>query len=459
MGLKFRNPFKKKKNRRPAAGPTAPAALDVGSNAAQQEAANGGPELGSGLGAMDLDALAAYYDGLAADGSESSEQDAWTEDPGQAPIELGMIGGVDLFVDPTHGVRSRSGGSKKKKGKDVLKDRHVRKKKALGGGSANDVTRVKYRREIGDSGSKSGFFKADASEAVLDFGHRHKVDFIEGGGSAIGMKRGDGRNSARAVTTGRLDAALGLDVVAHDAFAKHGGKVGTVSPQVQGESMRSTLYEQDRTQSYVDGCADWGEVLSTARCDSFAGGGILKIDEKNKRIMGATGFEYANADLSNPETQRGLADLQLLDALTGQVDRHLGNIFVDPETGSIKGIDNDLSFGSKSSMGVAQNKGLPNLVDERTAESVLAMTEAQFTALIMGKEDDLAHLNEAEIAQAVDNFHAVQEHVQGLKDDGRLIAEWNEETRQAALEDEDNNYMSVYDQAIGRMDDYDRMRT
>ena len=39
-------------------------------------------------------------------------------------------------------------------------------------------------------------------------------------------------------------------------------------------------------------------------------------------------------------------DLQLIDALTGQVDRHGGNIFVDPKTGKVTGIDNDAAFGA-----------------------------------------------------------------------------------------------------------------
>ena len=46
-----------------------------------------------------------------------------------------------------------------------------------------------------------------------------------------------------------------------------------------------------------------------------------------------------------PRIQKGLSDLQLFDAISGQVDRHAGNIYVDPETGTVTGIDDDRAFG------------------------------------------------------------------------------------------------------------------
>jgi hypothetical protein len=54
----------------------------------------------------------------------------------------------------------------------------------------------------------------------------------------------------------------------------------------------------------------------------------------------------------DPVLQRSLIQLQIIDAITGQADRHGGNYIIDRdrETGAVrgvKGIDNDICFGSK----------------------------------------------------------------------------------------------------------------
>lgn len=63
----------------------------------------------------------------------------------------------------------------------------------------------------------------------------------------------------------------------------------------------------------------------------------------------------------NPSFQKALSGLQVLDALCGQVDRHMGNMFycVQNQDGrevltGVQGIDNDLSFGRECEM--SENK-------------------------------------------------------------------------------------------------------
>ena len=53
---------------------------------------------------------------------------------------------------------------------------------------------------------------------------------------------------------------------------------------------------------------------------------------------------YTHINLKDKRIQKNLSDLQLMDALTGQLDRHLGNIFIDSKTGKVTGIDNDMAF-------------------------------------------------------------------------------------------------------------------
>ncbi len=53
-------------------------------------------------------------------------------------------------------------------------------------------------------------------------------------------------------------------------------------------------------------------------------------------------------NLENPVTAEGLQKLQVFDWISGQVDRHPGNYYIDPENGQVLAIDNDCSFGVNS---------------------------------------------------------------------------------------------------------------
>ncbi len=86
-------------------------------------------------------------------------------------------------------------------------------------------------------------------------------------------------------------------------------------------------------------------------------------------------------DFENPVTQKEFADLQLIDYLTGQTDRHPGNIYVDSETGEVTGIDNDQAFGSQAKINADYHYGLPEL-DYDTAVRLKNMPEADFREAI-----------------------------------------------------------------------------
>ena len=120
------------------------------------------------------------------------------------------------------------------------------------------------------------------------------------------------------------------------------------------------------------------------------------------------------------EAKIQLANLQVLDYVCGNVDRHLGNILYkfDPETHKligVKGIDNDASFLKRRLQpgnGVGQLCGIRQMrvIDQDMAEKLLAIDEGMLTATLHGYG-----LNKEEVASAYDRLHNLQEAVKTAK--------------------------------------------
>lgn len=139
---------------------------------------------------------------------------------------------------------------------------------------------------------------------------------------------------------------------------------------------------------------------------------IAVYDENGKKydegtfMEFATGKDYNNldavdemrlmklSDFETTEAKQSIADLQVLDYICGNIDRHVGNMFynVDPKTHKLKGvvgIDNDSSFTKND---IPQNKGylrLPGVnnlrvINEKTANSISKLTEGQLKATLHG---------------------------------------------------------------------------
>lgn len=112
---------------------------------------------------------------------------------------------------------------------------------------------------------------------------------------------------------------------------------------------------------------------------------IDSIDEM--RVYGIDAYD-------NKEVKTQLANLQVLDYICGNVDRHLGNILYrfDSEThklASIKGIDNDAAFFKaklKKDEGRSQLMGLKKMrvIDQAMAEKLLTIDEGMLGATLHG---------------------------------------------------------------------------
>lgn len=268
------------------------------------------------------------------------------------------------------GLGKRAGGKK------VMHDRHIGEVKQGSddvGQSVHEVQRINYNRQIGDTGTNEGFFKPE------------KQDFH---GSVIGERSGIGkfdamngdavleesRLIARSNASTRLDQKLGLGTIAHEFEAEHNGQRGVVSGKVQGKAL--------------------AEIS-----DDF--------------------------DISNPETQRGMSDLQLFDYLSGQVDRHDGNIYIDEGTGKVTGIDNDLSWGKNNDVFDGQAKssenvfGLPSHIHKDTAERYANLSEKDLGKLLSGRKGDSQQLNNDEIEAAKERLRHIQAYLRGDEVQGK----------------------------------------
>lgn len=356
---------------------------------------------------------------------------------------------------------------------NVKTDQNLRwnySKDKAAGGAVNTVDLLTHTQENGPS--TQGYFKEDKQSG--DAG---------GAATGIGIKEGDLRLANRAVASSRLaemDAGGSplTDVIAKTAFAAHDGREGSVSEAATG---RPVKYEQDRhipddstlskdirsdPNMYL-GKKGWGHDPENLY--------VEERDDNNNRVPKKPEFHskpgldgkdafyqrdgetHANYfDYTNPDIQKGMNELQWHDALTGQMDRHGGNIFIDDRTDKVTGIDNDAAFGAEASSDVTQlpelglnrgikdshNRGLPAQIDKQTADKYLALTpdaiEAQLKDLL--RPDEIA-ATQARLLQ-------MQAHIQGLYKNNKVIgaegaehAAWNEDTYKAEVGNEEGSYL------------------
>jgi hypothetical protein len=147
------------------------------------------------------------------------------------------------------------------------------------------------------------------------------------------------------------------------------------------------------------------------------------------------------AQLADPNFQRLMSRLQILDTLAFQVDRHQGNYYLQMDnTGNIidiTGIDNDMAFGTKTSL-TSSAKEYPRIsefVDEEIALRIINLP----VELIQWIVEDL--LDPAEVSALVTRLKALQIHLKALKDSNKLLKpnQWNQATAKGVF-NEDASY-------------------
>ena len=159
---------------------------------------------------------------------------------------------------------------------------------------------------------------------------------------------------------------------------------------------------------------------------------------------------YMDVDYSSPDIQKGLYDLEALDFITGQIDRHAGNIFIDPETGEVRGIDNDLAFPEMSREEMLDGEyrpkhpvgNLPRYMHEDTARKIesLKPDDLRKTLSQVGypPKGEKGKLKPEEIEGAVQRLEQLQSHIQTLRSEGHVVSKFTKETYEEAVKHQED---------------------
>jgi hypothetical protein len=134
--------------------------------------------------------------------------------------------------------------------------------------------------------------------------------------------------------------------------------------------------------------------------------------------LGAQKDYTANIDVNDIKVQQQLANLQLLDILVGQMDRHMGNVFIKQQSGSqsqVKGIDNDFAFSKQTDL--SKNIGkttLPEKIDYYFGDAITKVSEGELKAAMTGLPEKL-------IVAAISRLTQIQELIANKLEDKTLI--------------------------------------
>lgn len=295
-------------------------------------------------------------------------------------------------------------------------------------------------------------FRLDSDSAMNDQGS--KVAFAK---TQIGTKSGDLRAAGRSEKD--VGDALNQEFNAFGNVAALHGTMAAVNRAdfTNTEAMKAavgsditTLLTRSVATSAVDKALGMNAMAEEK----------IGIDEQGRHVGISVGVPGApilkrpdnleanetclNIRYDDPNVQKGLYDLQAQDYITGQIDRHTGNIFVDPHSGQVSGIDNDLAFPTidreqmitQSNLSAKVIAGKPQFLHEDTADKIEALKPETLRAALESIElpEGVAPLETAAIDGAVQRLQELQAEIKEMRKDGRVVQKFDDNTYQKALE-------------------------
>jgi hypothetical protein len=284
----------------------------------------------------------------------------------------------------------------------------------FGEGAMGSVAQVDYKDEKGDL--FKGVFKAEPE----------KLGENDGGMESQGTNAQSPNLSMRSVAASRLNELLGMKVIPRTDLAFHEQfGFGQVMALAGGKSPK-TKTKIEIKDADPEKIAKIEEVLKDEEKQFGEQTKLVKKQALNGQV---THFLEENitfeTDWDHPILKRELANLQLLDGLIGNLDRHCENYFIQVDAFGnpigVLGIDNDLTFARDQNDPTAvafmqgHMAGMPPAVDRFVAEKFCAVTEAQVRSTVKGL------LTGVEISTLIVRLKTIQDRLNAKGPNGFLI--------------------------------------
>ncbi|MCF8161175.1 MAG: hypothetical protein K9J76_10755 [Polaromonas sp.] len=330
---------------------------------------------------------------------------------------------------------------------------------SFGGGQVNEVAKLTYHTPEG--GLETRIFKADPqrldTQTSSPVHNRNTQNIINQVLVPSGIDPERPAFAARNVAMAFVNEALGLNNLVHTSFALHNETIGMVMDEAPGRTsyhhvkqavpglvfdfvkdavqMMDAQYPQHTRQARIaevlnDMAEEYKVVWNNASTrPEMASDTELQNPANWAQRITTSGYpDLLNGDvggLKQANLQRGLSNLEWLDGLSAQTDRHGFNFMTGAKAdGSITvtGIDNDFSFGSKIDglpPGIGNCiSGLPQLIDSRLAARLDAL---DFDRDLKPTLDTL--LTPEEVSATRARFDQLKAHAASLAPD-RVIDNW-----------------------------------
>ena len=169
-----------------------------------------------------------------------------------------------------------------------------------------------------------------------------------------------------------------------------------------------------------------------------------------------------DVDYKDPQIQKGLCDLEAMDYITGQYDRHPGNIYIDPANNKVTGIDNDLAFPEVDRATLVQRRRAeckavqnpPMFMHEDTANKIMAVTPDQLEQHLrnMPVPPGASPLSEAAIMGARQRLEEMQANIvaarNGQPSPTRIVQHFDDDTYQQMVDAQDQR-VDAYNTNLG----------
>ena len=311
----------------------------------------------------------------------------------------------------------------------LLKESSITHKEVLGSGGVSTVMKIDYAKSEHNQ-AKQVAFKPELEKAPPHLKHLND----------LGIDPDKPRFGKRNIATSKIAKAVGLDGLIPEAtFTTVDGKVGLAMELAGGDSparrrakdVKDPANHPDLQKAVAaknDGDPAWKAKIP----EKNSHGMRYQYDDKAKKFTVEEVYAV-NVPLASPPgtpkqvaaVQQQLVNLQWLDALCGQTDRHIENYLIDSskDPPTVTGIDHDFAFG-KNRKNPAEKRsnslGFPPVIDKRTFDALMNMDWDQVVALLRPE------LDTEEIAATKTRLDAIQGKLKELQAAGMVLASWDQ---------------------------------